>query len=112
MKLHIWILLIGLAVVGCKANQSSTHVSSVMKYQSGQVVFLGDRVTYSRHKGCIALIGCESRSGCPGIQRSEWTMNDTEVLILFDDGGRLILEKISEEDLLVFCGRAGGSDLH
>jgi hypothetical protein len=76
-----------------------------MKYQSGPIVSLGDRVTYSGQKGCIALIGCESGAGCPGVQRAEWTMSDTEVLILFDDGGRLILDNISEEDLLVFHER-------
>ena len=77
-------------------------MSSVIEYQSGGSVSLGDRVTYNGQKGCIALIGCEEGSGCSGVQRSEWAMNDTEVLILFDNGALLMLDKIEEEDLLVF----------
>lgn len=78
---------------------------NVIKYHSGRTVSIGDRVTFSGQNGCIALIGCHSGSGCPGVLRTEWTMNDTEVLVLFDDGGRLILDNISDEDLLVFRGK-------
>jgi len=76
-----------------------------MKYQSGEIVSLADHVTYNSQKGCIALIGCELGAGCPGVQRSDWIMNDTQVLILFDNGARLMLDNLTEEDLLVFCER-------
>jgi hypothetical protein len=76
-----------------------------MNYRSGQIISLGDQVTYNGQKGYIALIGCELGSGCSGVQRSEWNMNDTQVLILFDNDARLMLDNVLDEDLLVFCER-------
>jgi hypothetical protein len=105
MKRYIWILLMGLAIAGCKTNPTSSRMSSPIKYQSGQVVSLGDRVKYHGQAGCIALIGREPGVGCSGIQRSDWNMNDSEVFILFDNGARLTLDDTSEDDLLVFCER-------
>lgn len=32
-------------------------------------------------------------------------MNDSQVLILFDNGALLMLDNTSEEDLLLLCGR-------
>lgn len=74
-----------------------------MKYQSGKTISLGDRVTYNGQEGCIALIGNESGSGSPLILRKEWVMSDAQVLILFDNGARLMLDDVPEDDLLVFC---------
>ena len=77
-----------------------------MKYQSGEIVSLGDRVKYNGQDGCVALIGRESGVGCSGVRRLDWRMSDTEILILFDNGARLMLNNVSEEDLLVFSQRA------
>jgi len=76
-----------------------------MKYQSGEIIFVGDRVTYNGQEGCIALIGCELGSGCSGVQRADWTMNDSQVLILFDNNARLMLDNTPEDHLLVFRRR-------
>jgi hypothetical protein len=74
-----------------------------MKYQLGEIISLGDRVTYNGQKGRIALIGSKSRSGCRGIRRADWIMNDSQILVLFDNGARLMLDNPSEDNLLVFC---------
>ncbi len=76
-----------------------------MKYNSGDNSALGDRITYNGQGGCIALIGPKSESGSPLILREEWTMNKTQVLILFDNGARLMLDEIYEDPLLVLCQR-------
>jgi hypothetical protein len=79
-----------------------------MKYQSGEIISLGDCVTYNGQKGCIALIGREPASGSPAIEPTEWVMNELEILILFDNGARLKLENVIKDDLLVFCRRKEG----
>ena len=76
-----------------------------MQYQSEETISLGDRVTYNGQEGCIALIGCELGSGCSGVQRPDWSMNDSQVLVLFENNARLMLDNISEDDLLIFCRR-------
>lgn len=76
-----------------------------MKYQSGETISPGDRVTYNGQDGCIALIGGELESGSHFIKPEEWSISESELLILFDNGARLILDDISEEDLLVFRRR-------
>lgn len=73
-----------------------------MKYHSGKTISLGDRVSYNGQNGCIALIGGESNSGSPLIKRKEWSITDAEVLILFDNGARLTLDDVWEDNLLVF----------
>ena len=71
-----------------------------MKYHSGEVIRLGDRVKYHGQGGCIALIGSETGSACCDLNRSEWAMQDSEVVILFDNGARLMLDQTAEDDLL------------
>ena len=56
--------------------------------------------------GCIALVTGESGSGSP-LEWDEWNLKDGQVLVVFDDGGRLMLDDIQEEDLLVFRARGG-----
>ena len=75
-----------------------------MKYHSGSIISLGDRVKYNGQEGCIALIGCDTGSGSPAIQRADWIMSDSEILILFDNNARLMLDTVSEDDLLNFVG--------
>lgn len=72
-----------------------------MKYYSGKPISIGDKVTYNGQSGCIALIGSESQSGDLNVLRSEYTMNPEQVLVLFDNGARLMLDDVPEEDLLV-----------
>jgi len=72
-----------------------------MKYYSGESVSIGDRVTYNGQSGCIALIGSESPSGALNVLRSEYAMTPKQVLVLFDNGARLMLDDVPEEDLLV-----------
>jgi hypothetical protein len=71
-----------------------------MKYRSGDVICVGDRVTYNGQEGCIALIGSED-SGCCGMKRPEWTMRNSQLLIVFDNGARLMLDQVQEDDHLV-----------
>ena len=66
---------------------------------------MGDRVTYNGQPGCIALVGCKPGSGHPNIRQAEWTMNESEILILFDNGAILKLDNVQDDDLLVFLSR-------
>lgn len=72
-----------------------------IKYYSGRPVALGDKVTYNGQSGRIVLIGSESQSGALDIRRSEYAMTAKQVLVLFDNGARLMLDDVPEEDLLV-----------
>lgn len=73
-----------------------------MKYYSGRMISVGDRIAYNGQQGTVALVGRGSESGCAGIRPSEWTMNDSEIFIRFDNGALLKLDHISEDELLVF----------
>ena len=76
-----------------------------MKYLSGESIAIGDRVTYNGQQGCIALIGQQAESGTPSIQRTKWNMNDSQILIFFDNGARLMLDDVPDDAFLVFCRR-------
>ena len=91
-----------------KSRMTNAPESLVMKYYSGNNITLGDRVYYHNQEGCIALIGGESGSGSPLIIQTEWELKGGEVFVLFDNGGSLILDEVENDDLLVFCKRAGG----
>ena len=68
---------------------------------------MGDRVKYNKQEGCVALIGCSPTSGCAAVRRKDWSMNRSQVLILFDNGARLVLDNVSEDQHLVLCRRRG-----
>jgi hypothetical protein len=78
-----------------------------VKYQSGASIVLGDSVEYNGQKGCIALVGHEGGSGSLLVKREEWGMNDSQILIRFDNGAFLMLDDPSKDDLLVFYRRKG-----
>jgi hypothetical protein len=73
-----------------------------MKYHSGKTISLGDRMAYNGQEGCVALIGRDPKSGTPLILPKEWDINDAEILILFDNGARLVLGNVPADELLVF----------
>jgi len=78
-----------------------------MKNHSGEMISVGDRVKYNGQKGSIALVSGESRSASPSIKLEEWDLNDGDVLILFSNGARLLLNEVPNDELLMFSGRSG-----
>jgi hypothetical protein len=78
-----------------------------MKYHSDEMISVGDRVKYNGQEGCVALVAGESRSGSPLIKWEEWTLNEGEVLILFNNGALLRLDDVQNEEDLVFQERIG-----
>ena len=78
-----------------------------MKYYTGESILPGDQVTYNGQEGCVALSGTQSTSGSPAIIREEWHISDDEILILFNNGARLKLDRVQEDELLAFHRRAG-----
>ena len=78
-----------------------------MKYHSGEMISVGDRVKYNSQEGYVALIAGDSRSESPSDKPEIWNLNEGELLILFDNGARLVLDEVSNDELLVFCARNG-----
>jgi hypothetical protein len=78
-----------------------------MKYHSGKMISLGDRVTYNGQEGCIALIGGEVGSGSALIKQEEWNLNDEQLFVFFDNGARLILDGAQDDELLALVARSG-----
>ena len=62
---------------------SGACANTIMKYQSGEMVCVGDRVKYNGQEGLVALVAGESRLGSPLIKRGEWALKVGEALILF-----------------------------
>lgn len=71
-----------------------------MRYHSGEDICLGDRVAYNGQQGFVALKGDEKR-GCCGMKRQECEMADCEILVVFDNGARAVVDQPEDDDYLV-----------
>jgi hypothetical protein len=75
-----------------------------MYYQSGQELFLGDKVIYNKQQGSIVCLEGKSIDE-KTFDTGEWK-SCPGILIRFDNGALLHLED-SDDSLLIFSERSG-----